>query len=402
MGCENIRYNLAILGELMSIQITYCADICGNTKRLRERLTAFALCIVLVLLIAQPAHAARLKDIADIEGVRGNQLVGYGVVVGLQGTGDKQGAVFTGQSVANLLERLGIRVSAEQLSKLGNAAGVIVTAELPPFARPGTKLDVTISSVGDASTLQGGVLLMTPLKAADGKTYAVAQGAVSIGGFVIADSQGDTTQKNHPTVGRVAKGGVVERSIPFDMFASGSIRIVLRDPDFTTVTRVQTAVNRLVGKGKANAIDSASVILPLDESLGQTPIHLIARIEDLTVEPDVPARVVINERTGTIIMGEHVRVSTVALAHGNLNITIRAEDQVSQPNALAGGQTATVQNQDVNIAEENGQLRVVEGTVSLGQVVKALNSLGATPRDLIAIFQALTKAGALQAEVVVM
>lgn len=386
----------------MSVQITYCKHMDVTTTQLRRQLAGLLLCFLGMLLIAQPTEAARLKDIADIEGVRGNQLVGYGVVVGLQGTGDKQGAVFTGQSVANLLERLGIRVSAEQLSKLGNAAGVIVTAELPPFARPGTKLDVTLSSVGDASTLQGGILLMTPLKAADGKTYAVAQGAVSIGGFVIAGAQGDTTQKNHPTVGRVSKGAMVERSIPFDMFASGSIRIVLREPDFTTVTRVQTAVNRLVGKGKANAVDSASVILPLDESLGQTPIHLIARIEDLAVEPDVPARVVINERTGTIIMGEHVRVSTVALAHGNLNITIRSEDQVSQPNALAGGQTATVQNQDINATEENGQLQVVEGTVSLGQVVKALNSLGATPRDLIAIFQALQKAGALQADVVAM
>lgn len=361
-----------------------------------------AVIAVLPLLAAAPAHAARLKDLADIEGVRGNQLIGYGLIVGLQGTGDKQGAVFTGQSVSNLLERLGVRVGPEQLTKLGNVAGVMVTAELPPFARPGTKLDVTISSIGDASTLQGGILLMTPLKGADGKTYAVAQGPVSIGGFVIEGTAGDSAQKNHPTVGRIAKGALVERAIPYDMFASGTLRIVLREPDFTTVTRVQAAVNGLVGRGKARAIDSASVILPLDESLGRMPIHLIAKLEDLNIEPDSPARVVINERTGTIIMGEHVRVSTVALAHGNLNITIRSETQVSQPNPLAGGETAAVQNDDVNISEDAGQLTVVEKTVNLGQVVKALNSLGATPRDLIAIFQALQKAGALQAELVVM
>ncbi|MCB0345855.1 MAG: flagellar basal body P-ring protein FlgI [Bdellovibrionales bacterium] len=367
------------------------------------RVALFIISVAFTLLLSTVAEAARLKDLADIEGVRGNQLVGYGIVVGLQGTGDKKGALFTSQSVANMLERLGIRVGADDLSKLSNVAAVLVTAELPAFSRPGSKIDVTLSSLGDASTLQGGVLVMTPLKGADGKVYAVAQGPLSLGGFIVETATGDTTQKNHPTVARIPKGGTVERAIPYDMFASGNLRIVLRSPDFTTITRVQAAVNKVVGRNRARAVDSASVILPLDGELGAAPIHLIARLEELDIDPDVPARVVINERTGTIIMGEMVRVSTVALAHGNLNISIRSETQVSQPGVLAeAGETAIVENQDVSVGEEAGGLSVVNGTVSLGQVVDALNGLGATPRDLIAIFQALKEAGALQAELVIM
>lgn len=363
--------------------------------------TVFVLAIaVLLLTTANTALAARLKDVADIEGVRGNHLVGFGIVVGLQGTGDQKSA-FTNQSIANLMERLGLRVDVKEISKLGNTAAVIATAELPPFARPGSKIDVTLSSVGDASTLQGGTLLMTPLRGADGKVYAVSQGPISLGGFVI-QGDGDSTQKNHPTVARIAKGATVERAIPFDLFSSGSVRIVLREPDFVTVTRVQDAVNRFVGIGRAKAIDSASVLLPLDELTAKAPIHLIARLEELEIDPDLPARVVINERTGTIIMGESVRVSTVALAHGNLNITISSETQVSQPNAFGQGATAIVEQQDIAVAEDSGQLTIVKESVSLGELVTALNSLGATPRDLIAIFQALKKAGALHAELVVM
>lgn len=364
------------------------------------RIFAFFLC-VLSMFTSSTALAARLKDIADIEGVRGNQLIGYGVVVGLQGTGDKKGTAFTSQALANMLERLGTRVNARDL-QVANAAGVIVTADLPAFARPGTKIDVELSSIGDARTLQGGMLLMTPLRAADGKTYAVAQGPVSIGGFVIEGNQGDSVQQNHPTVGRIAEGATVEKALSYDMFSSGQVRIVLREPDFNTVTRVQAAVNTLLGAGYATAVDSASVVVPLDDRLGQKPIHLIAKLEHLVVNPDVAARVVINERTGTIIIGEDVRVSTVALAHGNLNISIRSETQVSQPEAFGQGETATVENSDIEIGEDAGQLSIVEYSVKLGEVVSALNALGATPRDLIAIFQALKKAGALQAELIVM
>lgn len=353
-----------------------------------------------LMLLPRNSEAARLKDIANIEGVRSNQLIGYGIVVGLNGTGDKKGTLFTSQSVSNLLERLGVRVSATDL-KLANVAAVVVTAELPPFAKSGARVDVTLSSIGDATTLQGGVLLMTPLKAADGKTYAVAQGPVSVGGFTVSGG-GDTAQRNHPTVGVISKGAAVEKNIPFDLFANGQIKIVLREPDFMTATRVQVALNKTLGPGRAKAIDSASVLLPLDQAMAASPVELIAKLEQLEVEPDTSARVVVNERTGTIIMGENVRVSTVALAHGNLNITIRQENQVSQPNALGGGQTAVVPNTDLQVGEEGGLLTVVPETVSLGQVVAALNQLGTTPRDLIAIFEALQKAGALQAELVIM
>lgn len=371
-----------------------------GVNKMRTRYCNYFSVLLLLLLFCAPAEAARLKDLADVEGVRGNELVGYGIVVGLEGTGDKRGSAFTPQAVANFLERMGLRVDPRELT-LSNTAAVIVTATLPPFARPGTKLDITLSSLGDAKTLQGGTLILTPLKGADGQVYAVAQGPVSVGGFSISEG-GDSAQKNHSTVGRVPAGATVERAIPFDLFANGQIRIVLREPDFTTVTRVQAAINRFLGGDRAKAVDAASVILPLDPELAVAPVHLIAGLQDLEVEPDVPARVVVNERTGTIIIGENVRVSTVALAHGNLNITIRSETQVSQPGALAEGQTAIVQNTDVQVSEEGGQLTMVEESVSLGDVVRGLNSLGATPRDLIAIFQALKKAGALRAELVIM
>jgi flagellar P-ring protein precursor FlgI len=357
--------------------------------------------LILTIFLSVSANAARLKDLADVEGVRGNHLVGYGIVVGLEGTGDKRGANFTPQSMANLLERLGIRVDPKTLN-LANVAAVMVTAELPAFSRPGSKIDVTLSSMGDAKTLQGGVLLMTPLKGADGNVYAVAQGGISLGGFVVATAGGDSAQKNHSNVARIPLGATVERGIPFDLFASGQVRIILRQPDFVTVTRVQQAINGYFGSEKAKALDSASVLIPLDAALAEAPIFLIARLEQLEVQPDVPAKVVVNERTGTIIIGENVQVSKVALAHGNLNITIKAETQVSQPNALGQGNTEVVQNQEIDVAEEGGQLRVVQNGVSLGEVVKGLNSLGATPRDLIAIFQALKEAGALQAELVLM
>lgn len=365
------------------------------------RAVSYLLCLVVLLeMSGEAAGAARLKDIADIEGVRSNQLIGYGLVVGLEGTGDKRGASFTPQSMSNLLERLGIRVDPDDLS-LSNVAAVVATATLPPFARPGAQLDVTLSSIGDAKTLQGGVLLMTPLKGADGQVYAVAQGAVSLGGFVVSEG-GDTAQKNHATVARVPRGASVERAIPFDLFSDGQIRIVLKNPDFTTVTRVQAAVNRFLGGRAAKAVDSASVILPLDSELGSAPIHLLASLEELDVEPDTSARVVVNERTGTIIIGEHVRVSTIALAHGNINIAIRTETSVSQPNAFGEGNTEVVDNVDIQVTEEGGKISLMKKSVELSDVVDALNSLGATPRDLIAIFQALKESGALQADLVIM
>jgi len=355
--------------------------------------------MLLTLGIAELGQCARLKDIADVEGVRGNQLLGYGIVVGLNGTGDGK-VDFTLKSMSNMLEKMGIRTDPI-LIKVKNVAAVMVTSELPPFARPGSKVNITISSMGDAKSLQGGILLITPLKGANGNTYAVAQGPIDLGGFAVSGG-GDSAQKNHPTVGTIPQGALVERAIPFDLFQSNKIRIVLRTPDFTTMTRVVAALNRRIGKPAAVAIDSAAVEVPIDVEARVNPVGLIAALEQVEIEQDLGARIIVNERTGTIIMGEKVTINKVALAHGNLNISIRTENQVVQPNALAGGQTAQVSNVDINVGEEVESLRIVGGEVTLGDLVKALNAIGATPRDLIAIFTALKAAGALNAELVVM
>lgn len=348
-----------------------------------------------------PAEAARLKDLADVEGVRGNQLIGYGVVVGLNGTGDGNSVQFTTKSISNMLEKMGVRVNPQDI-KVKNVAAVMVTATLPPFVRPGSRISVTLSSMGDAKSLQGGTLLLTPLKGADGNVYAVAQGGVTVGGFTV-EGGGDSATKNHPTVAEIASGALVERAIPFDLFQSKRVRIVLREPDFTTMTSVVGRINRELGRPLAAALDSASVEVLIPDDLQADPIALVAKLEQIEVEQDVGARIVVNERTGTVIMGESVRIGRVALAHGNLSITIRSENQVSQPGPLSeGGTTATVTNTDVQVGEDAPGLSIVGGQVTLGEVVNALNALGATPRDLISIFQALKRAGALHADLVIM
>ncbi|MCB0328194.1 MAG: flagellar basal body P-ring protein FlgI [Bdellovibrionales bacterium] len=351
----------------------------------------------------QIAYGARLKDIADVEGVRGNQLFGYGLVIGLNGTGDGIQIPFTVSTLSNLLEREGLNLNtAGQQIQVKNVASVMVTATLPPFSRPGSRLDITISSLGDAKSLQGGTLLMTPLKGADGNTYAVAQGAVTVGGFSVA-SGGDAAIRNHPTVGQIVRGATVERSIPFDLFQSQRIRIVLRTTDFTTMTRVVERINTQLGRPLAVAVDGASVEIPLVDEYRIDPIGFVSKLEQLDVHTDLPATVVVNEKTGTIVMGENVTLSTVALAHGNLSIAIRSETQVSQPEALSEqGDTAIVTNTDVTVGEEQSGLSIVGGEVTLGELVGALNALGATPRDLISIFSALQQAGALKADIKVM
>ncbi len=276
-----------------------------------------------------------------------------------------------------------------------------VTAELPAFARPGTKLPVTVSSLGDAKSLFGGILLITQMKAPDGNVYAVAQGGIDLGGFTVSD-QGDTAQKNHPTVATIPGGAIVERAVPFEMFQSSKVRVVLRNPDFTTANRVVSALNKRLGKPAAIAVDSGAVEFPLDDAGKSNPVALLAALEQVEVQQDTGARVIVNERTGTIIMGANVTIGQVALAHGNLNISIRQENQVSQPNAFAGGNTVEYSNVDINVGEDVESLKILGGEVTLGALVKALNSLGATPRDLIAIFTALQQAGALNAELQVM
>lgn len=359
------------------------------------------LCIALWCALGLPmvAEGARLKDIADIEGVRGNQLLGYGLVVGLNGTGDGK-LDFTQKSISNMLEKMGIRVNPVDI-KVKNVAAVMVTANLPAFSRPGSTIDVAVSSMGDAKSLQGGTLLLTALKGADGNTYAVAQGQTNLGGFSISEG-GDSAQKNHPTVATIPQGAIVERSIPFDLFQSRKVRVVLREPDFTTMTHVVKTINARMGKPVALALDSASVEVLLDESHQADPIRIVSMLEQVEIDQDLGAKVVVNERTGTIVMGSHVTISKVALAHGNLNIAIRSETDVSQPNAFAAGTTAEVTNQDITVGEDVQALQIVGGEVTLGDVVKALNALGATPRDLISIFSALKAAGALNAELVIM
>jgi flagellar P-ring protein precursor FlgI len=378
-----------------------CPDDENPVAFLRKRMKKLILGIAAVVGLSLPsvAGAARLKDIADVEGVRANQLLGYGLVVGLNGTGDGR-VDFTLKTMSNMLERMGIRTDP-QLIKVKNVAAVSITAELPSFARPGTRIPITVSSMGDAKSLFGGILLYTQLKAGDGNTYAVAQGPIDLGGFAVNDS-GDSAQKNHPTVGTVPGGATVERAISFDLFQSNKVRVVLRNADFTTMTHVVSALNRRMGRPAAVAIDSGVAEVELDETAKKNPVALVASLEQLEVRQDIDARVVINERTGTIIMGANVTVGQVALAHGNLNVSIRRENDISQPNAFAGGTTAEVTNVDINVGEDVEALRIVGGDVTLGQLVKVLNTLGATPRDLMAIFTALQQAGALNAELVVM
>jgi flagellar P-ring protein precursor FlgI len=347
------------------------------------------------------AFAARLKDIADIEGVRGNQLFGYGLVVGLNGTGDGRSVEFTTKGLSNMLEKMGIRVDAQDI-KVKNVAAVLVTATLPAFARPGARLDITLSSMGDAKSLLGGTLLFTPLRGADGNVYAVGQGPVVIGGFS-AEGGGDATIRNHPTVGVVSDGATVERAISFDLFQTHRIRIMLREPDFTTMTNVVAALNQRIGGPFAVANDAGAVEVQLRGDMIKDPVGSVAYLEQTEVEQDVGAKVVVNERTGTIIMGDLVRLSKVALAHGNLSITIRTDVQVSQPTAPAGGgQTAVVTQGELQVGEDKRRLDLLGGEATLGDLVKALNALGATPRDMISIFSALKKAGALHAELIMM
>lgn len=378
----------------------------GPGRRYREMsvliLGRIAISLVLmVLLSTTAAFGARLKDIADIEGVRGNQLFGYGLVVGLNGTGDGRNVEFTTKGLSNMLEKVGIRVDSQDI-RVKNVAAVLVTATLPPFSRPGSKLDVTLSSMGDAKSLQGGTLLFTPLRGADGNVYAVAQGPVAIGGFSV-EGGGDAAVRNHPTVGVITSGATIERALGVDLFRSHSVRVVLREPDFTTMTRVVTALNSRLGSPLAVARDSGVVEVSLPPELMRDPIGAVAFIEQTLVEQDIGAKIVVNERTGTIIMGDELRLSPVALAHGNLSISIRTDVEVSQPEAPAGGgQTAVVTNGELEVGEEKRRLELVGGEATLGELVKGLNALGATPRDLISIFAALKKAGALHADMVIM
>jgi len=343
------------------------------------------------------AQAARIKDIASVEGARENSLIGYGLVIGLNGTGDKTGTTFTVQSLSSMLNKLGIVVDPKAV-KIKNVAAVVVTAKLPPFVKSGSTVDVVVSSLGDATSLQGGTLLLTPLKGPDSKVYAVAQGPISIGGFT-GGKDGDTVQKNHPTVGRIASGAMVEKQVGQSVVYGEAVTLLLRQQDFTTAVRVSTAINANFGQGSAEPIDSGTVRVRIPEAQKSHVVEFLASVEGLEVVTDVPAKVVVNERTGTIVMGDHVRLSEVAVSHGNLTIRVKTDFNVSQPAPFSEkGNTVVVPEQKTTVTEEDAKIMVLKGGANIGDVVTALNAIGVTPRDLIAILQAIKVAGALQAE----
>jgi len=344
----------------------------------------------------------RVKDLARVEGVRTNPLIGYGLVVGLQGTGDGTQAAFTIQSLANILRRSGIAVPASAV-RVRNVAAVTVTTDLPPFVRPGQNLDVQVSSLGDAKSLQGGTLLMTPLLGPDGNTYAVAQGSVSLGGSFLGGGGGNAVTKGHPTAGRITGGAVVEREVPVTLAGISSFRLLLNEPDFVTSARIAAAINSEFGKKVARAEDPVGVVLTPPQEFVGDPVGLLARVEAVLVRPDGVARVVINEKTGTVVMGADVRVSKVALAHGNLTVEVRTRLEASQPAPLSEkGETVVIPRTEVTAEEGPNRVLTLEDGVSVGDVVNALNALGVSSRDMIAIFQAMRAAGALHAELVLL
>jgi len=358
------------------------------------------LTLVLIVIMVSNAHAIRIKDLAAFEGVRENQLVGYGIVVGLTNLGDSDQAKIHLQSVATLLERMGVTVNPA-LIKLKNVAAVMVTATLPPFAKQGNRLDVMVSSMGDAKSIAGGTLIMTPLLGADKQVYAVAQGSVLTNSFAFA-GQAATAQKNHPTAGRIPGGGLIERELPNTLAGRSELRLNLVSADFTTASRIAAAINERFGAGTATTGDPASVSIRMPGAYASRMIDFISGIETLEVRPDSIARVVLNERTGTIVMGEQVRISTVAVSHGNLSLVIKETPKVSQPAPFSRtGETVTVPRTDLKVEEEVRRLTVMSEGATIGEVIRALNTLGVTPRDLIGILQSIKAAGALQAELTI-
>lgn len=358
--------------------------------------------LALSLIFASSAAAApvRIKDLVEFDGVRGNDLVGYGLVVGLDGTGDGlRNSPFTEEMMANLLERLGINVSGEEM-RPRNVAAVFVTADLPPFARAGGRIDVTVSAIGDAQSLLGGTLVMTPLNGADGQIYAVAQGAVIAGG-VSAEGQAAKVVQGVPTAGVIPSGARIEREIEFDFAGLSVMRLALRTPDFTTAARIERAINAELGRGVATMIDAGTVALDLGAARLGSPAHVVARIESLPVEPETRARVVVDQRSGTIVMGADVRISAVAVAQGNLTLKVEEAPMVVQPNPFAEGRTVVVPRTTAGITQTGTGLAELSETTSLSDVVAGLNALGVTPHDMIDILKSINAAGALHAEFVV-
>lgn len=350
------------------------------------------------LAMPQAVHAERIKDLAGIQGVRQNQLLGYGLVVGLDGTGDQTTQTpFTVQSIINMMQQLGISIPVGTSLQLKNVAAVIVTSSLPPFAQPGQTLDVTVSSLGNAKSLRGGTLLMTPLKGADNQIYALAQGNVLVGGAG-ASANGSKAQINHLDVGRISAGATVERAVPTQLGQGNTIQLELNTADFSTASKVVEAINKRFGENTAAAVDGRVIQVKAPNANDQR-VSFLAALENIDVSPaQSSAKVILNARTGSIVMNQSVTLDSCAIAHGNLSVVINTENTVSQPNALAAGQTTGTANSTISINKEAGQLVVLKAGVSLTEVVKALNAIGATPQDLLVILQAMKSAGALRAD----
>ncbi len=357
---------------------------------------------LLLTFTGQMAFAERVKDLTSIAGVRDNQLIGYGIVVGLDGTGDKTNQTpFTVQSVKSMLNQLGVTIPADVDPQLKNVAAVMIHATLPPFAKPGQKIDITASSLGNAKSLRGGSLLMAPLKGADGKVYAIAQGNLTVGGFGAESSDGSSISVNVPSVGRIPDGATVERAVTSPFALGNHIVFNLHQPDFTTATRLAEMINGNLGNGSAAAIDgtSISVIAPKDAN---QRVSFVSMIENMTFEPgEAAAKIIVNSRTGTVVIGRNVVVSAAAVTHGSLSVTISNDPIVSQPGALSGGDTVVVPNQNIKVTQEDGRMFLFDPGISLKDIVNAVNSVGAAPGDLVAILEALKQAGALRAELII-
>lgn len=348
----------------------------------------------LAALLGIAVQAVRIKDIATFSGVRDNQLIGYGLVVGLAGTGDKKDSVFTLSSMKNMMDRMGVGVDSKAL-KIKNVASVMVTARMPVSAKPGSRLDVTVSSVGDATSLLGGVLLQTALKGVDGKTYTLAQGPLTVGGFSVTGAAASVT-KNINTVGLIPGGGIVERAIPFEFNQQDKLTLNMRNGDFSTAQQIAERLNTAMGGPYARAVDGGTVSMEIPPQYKNNLVPLMASVENLEVNPDTPAKVVVDEKTGTVVLGRDVRITRAAVAHGNLQITVQESEQVSQPGPFSQGQTVVTPQTDINVRQEDRRLVMVEGA-TLQELVDGLNAIGATPRDLISILRTLQASGSLHA-----
>ncbi|MEN6617405.1 MAG: flagellar basal body P-ring protein FlgI [Syntrophorhabdus sp.] len=355
---------------------------------------AFFLATILLIAVSL-ADAARIKEIGYINGARNNQLIGYGLVTGLANTGDKTQTIFTNQSLANMLETMGIRVDPKA-TKVNNVAAVMVTCNLPPFARIGSKIDVTVAAIGDAKSIEGGVLVATPLKGVDGQVYAMAQGPMIVGGF-LASGQGASVQKNHPNVGRIPNGATIEREVISEDYKGSDIMIALKMPDFTNARRIVDRINEAF-RNTAHARDAGTINVRIPPDMKSDPVKFLSIVENLDVKTDMQAKIVVDEKTGTVVIGENVRVSTVVISHGNISVQVKEDARVSQPMPFSQGQTVVTPDTQVKVREDRGKFYILESGVSIRELVNALNATGISTRDVITILQTIKASGALHAE----